>query len=80
MIKKILKVLCYEKILFTVGSNNNNNNNDNNNINNNDNDNNNNNNNSNNNNNNKSNKYPVILSRSPRCALRFFDWALLLRH
>ena len=36
------------------------------------------NNNNNNNNNNKSNKYSVIVSRSPRNALRFFQWALLL--
>ena len=26
----------------------------------------------------KSSKYPVIVSRSPRNALRFFHWALLL--
>ena len=37
-----------------------------------------NNNDNNNNNNNKSNKYPVIVSNSPRNALRFFHWALLL--
>ena len=42
--------------------------------------NNNNNNNDNNNNNNKSNKYPVIVSRSPRNAFRFFHCALILRH
>ena len=38
----------------------------------------NNNNNNNNNNNYKSNNYPVIVSRSPRNALRFFHWVLLL--
>ena len=65
-VKRILKVLYYEKFLFTVvkrnslalkvdGNNNNNNN-----------------------NNNKSNKYPVIVSRSPRNALRFFHWVPLL--
>ena len=75
-VKRILKVWYYEKILFTVVKrnslavkmyNNNNNNNSNNN-------------NNNNNNNNKSNKYPVIVSRSRKNALRFFHWALLLWH
>ena len=63
-VKRILKVVYYEKLLFTVVKRNslaikmNNKNN--------------------NNNNNKSKKYPVIASRSPRNALRFFHWALLL--
>ena len=67
-VKRILKVLYYEKFLFTVVKRNslvikmdNNNNN-------------------NNNNNNKSNKYPVIVSRSPRNVLGFFHWTLLLWH
>ena len=68
-VKRILKVLYYEKFLFAVVKRNslaikmNNNNNDNNNR---------------NNNNNKSNKYAVIVSRRRRNALRFFHWALLL--
>ena len=62
-VKRILKVVYYEKLLFTVVKRNSlaikmNN--------------------KNNNNNNKSKKYPVIASRSPRNALRFFHWALLL--
>ena len=71
----MLKVLNYEKFLFTVAKrnslavkmdNNNNNNNNNNNDKNNNND------------NNKSNKYQVIVSRSSRNALRLFHWPLLL--
>ena len=61
-VKRISKVLYYEKFLFTVIKRNslaikmdNNNN-----------------------NNNESNKYPVIVSRSPRNAPRFSHWALLL--
>ena len=66
-VKRILKVLYFEKFLFIVVKRNSlaikmdNNNNDNNNS-----------------NNSKSNKYPVIAFRSPRNALRFFHWALLL--
>ena len=65
-VKRILKVLYYEKFLFTVVKRNSlavkmDNNNKNNN-----------------NNNSKSNKYLVIVSRSPRNALRFFHWAPLL--
>ena len=61
-VKRILKVLYYEKFLFAVVKRN-----------------------SlaikmDNNNNNHNNKYPVIVSRSPRNALRFFPWALLLWH
>ena len=63
-VKRILKVLYYEKFLFTVVKRNSlaikmDNN-------------------TNNNNNNKSIKYPVIVSTSPRNALRFFHRALLL--
>ena len=75
-VKRNLKVLFYEKFLFTVvkgnslavkmvnnSNNRNHNNHDHNN----------------NHSNSKSNKYPVIVSRrSPGNALRFFHWALLL--
>ena len=68
-VKRILKVFYYEKLLLTVAKRNSlavkmDNSNNNNNDNNND----------------KSKKYPVIVSRSSRNALRFFHWALLLWH